>query len=137
MTEAALFDAEPYTVPTAIMEPGETLSADRRRTLRQARDLTAGRHPLTGGRLHPDAAPADDRRAEGARCGTCRFRAVIGYHNRSYGKCLWPNPDAAKLHDLPRVTHGAATDCRGWWPACTDWQPQETASVVSAQGGST
>lgn len=118
MTEAALFDAEPYTVATD--EP-EHLSADRRRTLRLTRDLALGRHPLTGGRLHPDAAPADDRTAPGARCGTCRFRVTGG----QYPKCRWPDPGEYRIAKLPRVTHGPATDVRAWWPACTDWQPTE------------
>ncbi|HZN76071.1 MAG TPA: hypothetical protein VFC00_30945 [Micromonosporaceae bacterium] len=106
MTDLTLFDAAPYAVPAAEVEPVEKLSADRRRTLRQATALAAGRHPLTRGRLHPDAAPHDDRQAPGARCGTCRFREVIGYHNRSYGKCLWPDVDG-DLNELARVTHGA------------------------------
>lgn len=118
MSEAALFDAAPYTV--APVEPGEKLSAGRRLTLRQAADLAKGRHPLTGGRLHPDAAPADDREAPGARCGTCRFRVSGGYP-----KCRWPDPGEYRVAKLPRVTHGPATDCRQWWPACTDWQPRE------------
>lgn len=25
----------------------------------------------------------------------------------------------------PRATHSEATDCRAWWPACTDYQPKE------------
>lgn len=122
MTEAALFDAEPYTVTP--VEPGEKLSAGRRLTLRQAADLAKGRHPLTGGRLHADAAPAGDRSAPGTRCGGCRFREVIGYHNRAYAKCLWPDTDG-DLNELSRVTHGPATDCRQWWPACSDWQSRE------------
>lgn len=125
MTEAALFDAAPYTVPAAVVEPGEKLSAGRRLTLRQTADLNAGRHPLTGGRLHPDAAPAGDRTAAGTRCGTCRFRVVGGYHGRHYPKCHWPNPDEYLTANLPRVTHGPATDCRQWWPACETYEPRE------------
>jgi hypothetical protein len=124
MSDLTLFDAEPYTVAPAAAEPAEKLSADRRRTLRQTADLAKGRHPLTGGRLHPDAAPAGDRAAPGLRCGTCRYRQVIGYHNRAYGKCLWPNENG-DLNELPRVTHGAGSDVRRWWSACSDYQPRE------------
>lgn len=127
MSDLALFDAAPYTIDP-LAEAPEKLSAGRRLTLRQAADLARGIHPLTGGRLHPDAAPAGDRAAPGTRCGTCRFRGVIGYHNRSYGKCLWPDPDAARIDLLPRVTHGAGSDCRAFWPACTDYQPREVDS---------
>lgn len=120
MTELALFDAEPYTVPAAVVEPGEKLSAGRRLTLRQAAKLAKGIHPITGGRLHPEAAPHDDREAAGTRCGGCRFR-VTG----DYPKCRWPDPREYLIAKLPRVTHGPATDCRGWWPACTDWEPAD------------
>jgi hypothetical protein len=116
--QGALFDPSPYLVPQAGGTPREQLSPDRRRTVRQATQLAAGVHPLTHGPLHKDAAPHDDRQALGARCGSCRFR-VPGV----YPKCHWPN--AGDFHiavALVRVTHGPATDVRGWWPACSDYQ---------------
>jgi hypothetical protein len=134
MTELALFDAAPYLVPTAEVEPGEKLSAGRRLTLRQAADLARGRHPLTGGPLHPDAAPHDDRSAPGARCGSCRFRALFGHHDRTYPKCSYPVPtrDGEPIHPadherMTRVAHSAASDCRSWWPACISHQPRAEA----------
>jgi hypothetical protein len=103
-------------------------TADRRRTAQQYARITAGIHPFSGLiagrylRLHPEAAPDDDTKAPGRRCGNCRFRTVFGHRNRSYGKCTYPTgaPNA------PRVTHSAASDCRAWWPGCVDHQPEET-----------
>lgn len=117
MSESVLFDAAPYQVGPA---PHDRLSADRRRTVRQARDLAKGRHPLTGGPLHADAAPHDNREGLGLRCGTCRFRILSDHHNRTYAKCWWPNPDTGGT--ALRLTHGAATDVRVWWPACADYE---------------
>jgi len=104
--------------------PVERLSADRRRTLRQSASLAKGRHPL-GGRLHPEAAPPDDRAAPGRRCGNCWYRRLT-YTN---GNKLWPkchvdveNPTDTNPQPVfsLRLTHSASTDCRGWWPGCTD-----------------
>lgn len=117
-----LFDVDPAQARPA--EPAEKLSADRRRTIRQADALAHGRHPLglvfgSPLRLHADAAPADDRTAPGARCGTCRFRELFGYHTRSYAKCTVGYVEG---RGYPRVSHGSATDVRAWWPACRDYQ---------------
>jgi hypothetical protein len=65
-------------------EPEPKLSTDRRRTLRQKQALTAGKHPtsLYFGRivrLHTDAAPAEDRKAEGLRCGDCALLSKNGW----------------------------------------------------------
>lgn len=116
-----LFDVPPGFVPPPI--PG--MSADQRRTVRQARALANGAHPLSLAfnrhiSLHPDAAPADDRQAEGLRCGTCRYRQVLGHHSRSYPKC--------QVGDGARISHGAGTDVRSWWSACVDYQPREDST---------
>lgn len=116
--EMTLFDATPYLAPAAGGEVREHMSPDRRRTVRQALELSKGRHPLTGGPLHALAAPADDRAADGHRCGTCHFRRSAG----RYQKCWWPNTDA--IGTPLRITHGAATDVRSWWPACTDYESE-------------
>ncbi|MFL6141602.1 MAG: hypothetical protein ACJ72N_07005 [Labedaea sp.] len=124
---ASLFDIEPtQTTPAA----GENLSTDRRRTIRQAEFLAGGRHPLTAVLtrplpLHVDAAPVDDRKAPGLRCGSCRYRVVVGWHSRSYPKCTFGARGVRYLDDAPRVSHGGGTDCRAWWPACRDYQPKE------------
>jgi hypothetical protein len=120
----ALFD-----VPDA---PGPALPAPKesdtvKRTRRQAAMLAAGIHPLSAVlsvklRLHPEAAPYGDSKAEGRRCGNCRFREQTGNRGRTYPKCLigW---DGDPRREPPRASHGAATDCRAWWPACVDHQP--------------
>lgn len=122
-----LFDATPYTVePPA--EP--KLSPDRRRTARQAQAVANGVHPLGLAlgypiRMHPDAPR--DRTSEGPRCGTCWYRKMLAYHKRSYPKCLYDveNDTDQRPGMAYRVTHGAGTDVRAWWPACVDYSPGE------------
>lgn len=122
-----LFDAG---VPVPPPEREKT-SPEVRRRERQAACLANGLHPLTAAlgwpvRLHADAAPADDRAARrGLRCGGCRFREVIRYHSRSYPKCLhgWDG-DGYVFDRAPRVSNGAGTDIRGWWPACGSYEPR-------------
>jgi hypothetical protein len=121
----ALFDAAPYYVPVAAEPPGAKVSDTRKRTARQLRRLAKGTHPIAGLPLHQDAAPHDDQQAPGLRCRDCRFHQLMGGHSRAYPKCYWPDPNRYKLAELPRVTMGGATDCRGWYPACTDFEPRE------------
>lgn len=106
MDEPALFDVDQPTPPPA---PAE--SDGVRRTKRQAALLAAEKHPLSavvyGLRLHPDAAPYDDRQAPGRRCGNCTYRSP-----GTYPKCTFSN--------RTRMSSGPATDCRAWWPACPD-----------------
>lgn len=85
-----------------------------RRTKRQSALLAAGQHPLTlvlsrPLRLHTEAAPYDDRAADGRRCGNCVHRA----------KSAWGYPKCG-FGDGARASRGAATDCRAFWSACTD-----------------
>lgn len=125
--EAFLFDLPPDTI-RRVPDEVERLSPDRRRTLRQATDLKAGRHPL-GGRVHKDAAPHDGRQAPGLRCGSCRFRWLFegpsyGLHGGTFPKCTLGAPEGEPALGA-RVTNGAATDCRAWWPACTKYQPKQ------------
>lgn len=135
MTDFELFHVDaPETAPAA----GLNLSADRRRTIRQAAMLAAGKHPLSAIlsrplALHPDAAPADDREASGLRCGDCRYRRVIGHHNRSYPKCLIGM--GPSYYSAPRFSNGAASDCRAWWPACRDWAPATAWKPVPGYKG--
>lgn len=90
-----------------------------RLTLRNIASLAAGRHPIAGRPLHSDAAPHDDRGAAGLRCRDCVFRRPgPGRHSRDYPKC-WYTVTGVPLH----VTNGPATDCRAWYPACTDFEP--------------
>jgi hypothetical protein len=67
----------------------------RRRTDIVADRITAGRHPLTNGPLHPEASRDRDNTSSGDdpfTCGTCVFRQPVGRHTRSYPKCLLPTP---------------------------------------------
>lgn len=110
----ALFDVTPQPAP-----PQE--SEGQRRTRRQRELLAAGQHPLTlvlshPLRLHADAAPGGDKRADGLRCGTCSHRTYATSNGRHYPKCTVPG----------RMSNGAATDCRAWWPACVNHLPQES-----------
>ncbi|MFC6081036.1 hypothetical protein [Sphaerisporangium aureirubrum] len=109
MPQDALFGA-----PDPISADTESVAV--RRTRRQADLLAAGIHPLTlvltrPLRLHSEAAPADDRKANGRRCGDCHWRQVDAW---DFPKCtLAPT----------RISRGAATDCRAWWPGCVDHRP--------------
>lgn len=113
MTEPALFEVTP--IPLDDLD----LSADRRRTLRQHDDVRRGVHPLARVEptilMHPDAdrdaVPGDGRTI--LRCGSCNWRRTLGYP-----KCM--NPRGRKAS--PTLTHGPATDCRAWWPACTEYE---------------
>lgn len=111
-----------FDVTALVVTPPEPehLSADRRRTLRQAQAVASGVHPLglvfSWVRMHPDAdrvASVDDRKDLPLRCGSCCFRQLSSHHNRNHAKCTegWP----------ARASHSAATDVRAWWPACTDY----------------
>lgn len=112
-------------------QPG--LSADRRRTLRQAEKIVDGIHPLTGGPLHElasrhrdSSAPKDDP----FTCGSCYFRNGLDYHNKSYAKCVL---GASTDRPAPYITHSASTDVRAWWPACRDYSPSGRMSDDAAR----
>lgn len=121
MTEPALFEVPPELLHAHLAPEPEKLSADRRRTLRQRRDVNAGRHPLTETPTHPELGT----------CGDCRFRAAIAGHTKSYPKCLWERDEVddstPRRYRWPRVTSGAASDVRAWWPACGDFKPRTDA----------
>ena len=110
---AALFD-----LPGAEAVDESNLSAGRRLTLRQKRDVEHGRHPHTAGRLHADAE---------RRCGNCFFRTLVSHHSRSYPKC-WAFPNL--------VTRGPASDIRAWWPGCTahEWGDPKLSPDAARSG---
>lgn len=132
-----LFDGyEPPPAP----EPEPTLSADQRRTKRQAEDIAAGIHPLTRQRIHPLASRYRDASApkrDPFTCGSCYFREVVTWRNRSYAKCIFPNPlagaDAPASQIYNRASHSAASDVRAWWPACRDYSPGDSISPDAAR----
>lgn len=69
--------------------------------------------PLESSRLGPPPP---------VRCLRCRH--VLA--DCSYAKCTFPGdyePEWIEKHGPPRVTHGAGTDVRAWWPACVDYSP--------------
>lgn len=125
--------------PPPAPEPEPPLSADRRRTLRQAQQIAAGLHPLTGQRLHLLASRHRDATAPKSdpfTCGSCYFREVWRYHGRSYAKCVFSGSrgaDEVEKFGYPRVSHGAATDVRAWWPACPDYSPGDSLSPDAAR----
>ncbi|HET7386915.1 MAG TPA: hypothetical protein VFJ19_09670 [Nocardioidaceae bacterium] len=130
--DTPLFDGFEPPLPPPSVDPG--LSADRRRTLRQAAQIRSGIHPLTGGPIHLLAdiyARADDGRNLPYRCGSCVFRRVEKWHDTAYPKCWLPDPtagaDAPPSRIYTRVSHGAASDVRAWWPACRDYSPGDTS----------
>jgi hypothetical protein len=121
----ALFDAAPYaTAP----EPAGKLTGDARRRQRQDEAIRGGFHPLGVAlrqpiRLHPDAPRDGDPNAPGPRCGSCWYRRAIRGNSRSYPKCVHglENPTDTAAAAAPRITHGAGTDVRAAWPACSDY----------------
>jgi len=116
------------------------ISADRRRTQRQRLLIPLGLHPLTQSldgalRIHPDAA------ADGRTCGNCRFRQVVNMGTQSsYPKCCAERPPYSRTRDygikLPRISRGAGTDVRKWWPGCRDHEFGDNAlSPDAARSG--
>ena len=134
--------------PPPLPEPEPELSADQRRTRRQAENVAAGIHPLTRGPLHPLASRhrgATSPKSDPFTCGSCYFRESLGYHNRSYAKCCLPGPERVyrkgedgnwrweTVEGTPRATHSAASDVRAWWPACRDYSPGDALSPDAAR----
>lgn len=113
MTE--LFDAAEYRVEIP-EQPVLTLGQ------RQRDKITAGLHPLSGTgstgslRLAPEGT---------GTCGSCvHRRSVATSYRGQHPKCLYGKqrlPDS-ELSIAPRVAHSEQTDCRAWWPACTDYE---------------
>lgn len=104
-------------------EPADTnLSAGRRRTLRQAETIAAGRHPQGTKILHADADRTRTRTSGSSRktpltCGSCLFRATAD--GSWYPKCVHPV--------WGNTSHSEASDNRAWWPACTAYRPRDEA----------
>lgn len=120
----ALFPVDPARIVVRpAPKPKEKISADRLRTKKQRTLLAKGKHPITHLPLHTEAAPVDNRDAEGRRCGNCIFREQYGYHRRTYAKCVLPGPSGG----TPHVTHGAGTDVRAWWPGCERHEYPQTS----------
>lgn len=126
-----LFDLNPVEQERiAAAERFAGMSAGRRLTFRQREAITNGYHPLSlvaqGLKLHPDAGRdgAPGSPAAGPTCGRCSFRLQIHWRGATYAKCAFgAKPVYHPLNGAPRASHGATTDVRAWWPACSDFQP--------------
>lgn len=129
------------TIPgqTALCDPGPRRTPPtpaQARAERIRRCLALGFHPAgipTGRplRLHPDAAPPDDRTADGARCGTCTNRhqqrvSYTGVRPKCH-QAAPPRRDPAAAYEPGR--HGP--DIPAWWPACTAYLPAPPSSSSS------
>ena len=126
MGEPTLFDGfeVPGTPPAA---PERKRGTDAQRTIRQRQALENRLHPLSllhglTLRLHPDAPPVADKKADGPRCGGCQFAVKNGW---GYIKCTRGRTGEIGTKSFrrgPFETHGGATDLRAWWPGCERWE---------------
>lgn len=82
-----------------VTPPERKLSVDERRTIRNRAFIARGVHPATRVALA----------GNGETCGTCAL-SVAKRRGKVYFKCSL------------RVTCGAATDIRKFWPACEKWK---------------
>jgi hypothetical protein len=122
-------DDQPALFGMARVSPPAKQSPGRRLTEVQSTRIRSGVHPLSGhvaGRylpLHVEAA-APEPSSPGRRCGNCRFHRTSTNRGTSndYPKCHYQSPAAERNtpRAFPRVSSGAASDCRAWWPACVD-----------------
>ena len=89
--------------------PGETVGRKQPRLKvkeRHQRKIAAGIHPITGLKLA----------GTGETCGTCVHRILVYGGDRKFPKC-----------DRTAMSHCESSDCRAWYPACTDWTAREVA----------
>jgi hypothetical protein len=115
-TEPGLFEEPERLIPA---EPPVLTRGERRQRLVATR-IATGVHPL--GKpvfLHKEACRDPLDTETGPRCGTCRFRKLLEYHNRTYPKCHYPDPE--KLPH-PRDSNCESSDIRRWWPACAQYE---------------
>lgn len=106
---------EGYEPPPPV-EPEPPMSADRRRTKRQADNIAAGVHPLTRGPLHELASRHRDAaspKSDPFTCGSCWFRESFRRHNNAYPKCTFGlTAEMPYLTSSPRISASATTDVR-------------------------
>ncbi|MGH8879771.1 MAG: hypothetical protein ACRD0P_20885 [Stackebrandtia sp.] len=114
MRDELLSDTDMTAAP--VVERGPVLPPDQCRTAAALTRMEAGYHALSwlawGLRLHPEAAPVDDREAPGRRCGNCDRRETW-MSDRRAAKCAL------------RWTHSTTSQCQAWWPGCTDHRWRE------------
>lgn len=96
------------------------LGEKAKRSRRQAFLISLGYHPLSAvvpGRMLRLAHDASrDRAGPGPRCRGCAHFGQLDREGDPFERSqrCWFNK-------AERVTKGAATEVRGWWPACTDF----------------
>lgn len=110
-----------FEEPERVASPSapEMTRGERRVALLRTR-IANGIHPL--GRpvlLHPLSSRDWQDRENGPRCGTCAFRQLVRYHNKTYPKCHYPDVNS---YNHPRDTNCESSDIRKYWPACRDYQ---------------
>jgi hypothetical protein len=126
-TDLELFPADPYR---AVPPPADDRNSGQKRRDRQALRIAVGLHPLSidGMKipLHSDVPRTATKDDDGAypRCGTCQFRVLLDHHTRRYPKCIVGVPVLIPFSRISsaRISHGADTDVRAWWPACRDYE---------------
>lgn len=132
MIEQLTLDGMPGPVEGPGVPPTPSdLSADRRRTARQRAVIGAGGHPLGLALRRPLPLHSDPER----KCGNCRFRVLLDLGTeRRYPKCTVPRGPFSRTGDAPapRVSAGAGTDTRKWWPGCTDHEYGDPATGPDA-----
>lgn len=115
--EPGLFDEPERLVPLAAdMTPSE------RRAAKINTRIANGVHPL--GRpvlLHQYASRDYTDHESGPRCGSCHFRRLVRYHDKTYPKCFF----SVDGSNTPRVTHSDSSDVRKWWPGCMDYKESQ------------
>lgn len=109
-------------IPTP--EP-ENLSRGEKRRRLVAKRIASGEHPLGYPvMLHPQASrSAFNDGTDTPRCGDCKFRVLLSHHDRTYPKCWYPD---LNKYPHPRDSHCESSDIRRWWPACQQFQKEES-----------
>lgn len=128
--EPGLFEVpdDAYVLPP----PKEELTRGQQRKRLVLTRISRGEHPLGRIRLHTDAASG--REGDGLRCGTCRFRELVGGNQRSYPKCRLPLVVGGR-ETYPRDTGCESSDIAAWWPACADYRAEVEKSAVISDCG--
>lgn len=148
--EDALFSDHGLRAVSAAAPEEDTRTRGQQLRDRQQARIAVGRHPLSINgmviRLHPDAPRDAHKDDDGAypRCGSCVHRQMVGGHAKSFPKCVIgyerrPLTDAEiarnagtiyqhathYVYEGRRNTSSDATDVKAWWPACSDYQPED------------
>lgn len=115
-------------------EPAVKLSPDQRRTQRQRQAIANGVHPLglvvPGVSVHLEVLVG----GQNYTCGDCRFRQLQRHHDTTHPKCTFGAREVHRVGyegkgyqdtEYPRISRGAGTDVRAYWPACSNFEVSE------------